>query len=62
MSQTLATLPQDARFVLLDDLRGQEVSVRGGSAKFREVTRMTDYRKKTVILFAVEKEAAVPGG
>ena len=63
-SRTLAALPEEVRFVLVEERKRQHVleNPRWKGQEVREVTRMTDYRKKTVVLFAVERTAAAPGG
>ena len=60
--RTPDALPEDARFVLVEESRAREFSqipVWATGEIRPEMTRVTDYRKKTVILFTV---GGRPGG
>jgi hypothetical protein len=60
--RTLEALPPDARYLLVLDGKREEASAnpRWRIGELREITRNTDYRKKTVVLLAVEQKP--PGG
>ncbi len=50
-------LPPEARFFVVQAKKEKDVLASGrfGTQRLREVTRVTDYRRKTVILFAVDE-------